>query len=346
MSDVKPYPLSFDPIFKSNVWGGRGLATSLGKALPGNGPVGESWEMVDLPEDQSVVAAGPAQGIVLDEILGHWGKDLLGSAALDGGRFPLLVKYIDACQTLSVQVHPDAEVAARLGGRPKSEAWYIMDVAPGGAIYLGLQPGVTREMMQQAMADGGVEELLIKVEVKPGDLVPVPPGTVHAIGAGVLLAEVQQPSDTTYRVYDWGRMGLDGKPRQLHLDQALDSIHFGEDPPPMVREGEMGNTGTVNMDLFQIVISRLFAGGGMFSEDLVYQGPGPVVVVGLEGEACLEVEHHEPLWCGRGDVALIPHCCRPLRVTSREEWARVMLVTFPPGAAGSRGAGGRSHRLR
>ena len=346
MLDAKPYPLCFDPIFKSNVWGGRGLATALGKSLPPDVPIGESWEMVDLPEDQSLVASGPAQGISLHEILDHWGRDLLGSAALDGGRFPLLVKYIDACQTLSVQVHPDQETADRLGGRPKSEAWYIMDVAPGGAIYLGLQPDTTRQMMQRAIEQDTVEQLLLKVDVRPGDLIPVPPGTVHAIGAGVLLAEVQQPSDTTYRVHDWGRVGLDGAPRQLHVDQALEAIHFGEEPPAILRDGEMGNTGSVNLGLFQIVISRLFAGGSMFSEDLQYEGPGPVVVVGLEGEGRIELEQHQPLTCGRGDAILLPHCCRPLRVTSAEEWARVMLVTFPASASGSRAGRGRSHRQR
>ena len=345
MFDAKPYPLTFVPIFKSSVWGGRGLATALGKALPPDIPVGESWEMVDLPGDQSVVASGPARGTSLHDILGHWDRDLLGSAALDGGRFPLLVKYIDAHQNLSVQVHPDQQVADRLGGRPKSEAWYIMDVAPGGAIYLGLQPGTTRETVERAIADNTVEELLVRLEVQPGDLVPVPPGTVHAIGAGVLLAEVQQPSDTTYRFHDWGRVGLSGKPRELHIEQALEAIHFGQDPPPMVRDGDMGNTGTVNLDLFQIVISRLFAGGGMFSEDLHYEGPGPVVVVGLEGEARVETEQHEPVACGLGDAILIPHSCRPLRVTSTDDWARVMLVTFPRGAAAPADRG-QSHRVR
>ena len=344
MFDARPYPLTFEPIFKSNVWGGRGLASALGKDLPGDGPVGESWEMVDLPHDQSLVADGPAKGSSLNEILDHWGKDLMGSAALDGGRFPLLVKYIDACQTLSVQVHPDQAVADRLGGRPKSEAWYILDVSEGGAIYLGLRPGTTRESMQEAIEADQVEELLVKVDVQPGDLVPVPPGTVHAIGAGVLLAEVQQPSDTTYRVHDWGRMGLDGVARQLHVDQALESIHFDEDPPPITRADE-GNVATADMGLFQIITSRLFSGGSMFSEALTSVGRGPVVVGGVEGEGRVEAEGHQPLQCTRGDAILIPHCCRPLKITSSEEWARVMMVTFPM-VASTRGTRGRSHRMR
>ena len=345
MSSAEPYPLKFDPIFKTNVWGGRGLASNLGKALPGHGPVGESWEMVDLPGDQSLVAAGAAKGTALHQLMSDWGPQLMGSTAVDGGRFPLLVKYLDACQTLSVQVHPDKDAAARLGGRPKSEAWYIMDVAPGGVIYHGLQPGTTRRQLRDAIDEGQVEQLLARVEVKPGDLVPVPPGTVHAIGAGVLLAEVQQPSDTTYRVYDWGRMGLSGKPRDLHVDQALEAIHFGETPPPTQTLEDGGKVATVDMGLFQIVVSRLFAGGGMFSEDLRYEGPGPVVVVGLEGHGLVEAEGHKPVACGPGDAVLLPHACRPLRVASDGEWAKVMMVSFPAGA-GERAARTRSHRMR
>ena len=336
MSSAEPYPLKFDPIFKTNVWGGRGLASNLGKALPGHGPVGESWEMVDLPGDQSLVAAGAAKGTALHQLMSDWGPQLMGSTAVDGGRFPLLVKYLDACQTLSVQVHPDKDAAARLGGRPKSEAWYIMDVAPGGVIYHGLQPGTTRRQLRDAIDEGQVEQLLARVEVKPGDLVPVPPGTVHAIGAGVLLAEVQQPSDTTYRVYDWGRMGLDGEPRQLHIEQALESIHFGQLAPPIVREGG------VDMQRFQVVFQRLFTGGETFHEDLFYEGSGPVVVVGLEGSGSVVVPgHQEPF--ERGEVVLVPHACRPMKVYARDGWARIMMVTFPAGATPARGSR-RSHR--
>ncbi len=344
MPDVRPYPICFDPIFKTSVWGGRGLASFLGKFLPVDVPVGESWEMVDLPEDQSVVAGGEARGTALHDLLDLWGKELLGSAGLDGGRFPLLVKYIDAHQNLSVQVHPDQAAADRLGGRPKSEAWYIMDVAPGGAIYVGLQDGVTAEDMRRAIADNTVEDLVLRVEVQPGDLVPVPPGTVHAIGEGVLLAEVQQPSDTTYRVYDWGRVGLSGNPRELHVDQALEAIHFGE-APPAIQTLEDGKVATVDMGLFQIVVSRLFSGGSMFSEDLQYEGPGPVVVVGLEGHGLVVAEGQKPVACEPGDAVLVPHACRPMRVASDGEYAKVMMVTFPAGA-GSRGGRGRSHRLR
>lgn len=317
MQDVKPYPLTFEPLIKTKVWGGRALQTALGKALPSEDPVGESWEMVDLPGDQSVVAAGPARGATLEDLVHSWGADLMGQAALDGGRFPLLVKYIDAAQTLSVQVHPDEELGRRLGGRSKSEAWYILEVTPGAAVYHGLVPGVGAAELERALAEGTVERLLERVEVQPGDLVPVPPGTVHAIGAGVLLAEVQQPSDTTYRVYDWGRVGLDGEPRQLHVDQALASVDFERAPPPIVRQGE------VELGYFKILLAQLAPG-----QALELDTPGPRVVVGLEGECVVAAQGHAETPCPRGVSALLPHACRPARVVAQGE-ARVMTVSFP-----------------
>ncbi len=316
LKQVDPYPLTFEPILKDKVWGGRRLV-DVNKTLPGDGPVGESWDLVDLPGDQSVVRAGPARGASLEQLIHSWGPLLMGSAGLDGGRFPLLVKYLDACQTLSVQVHPDAETAAKLGGRPKSEAWYILGVQPGGVIYRGLKQGTDREALAAALASGEVEQLLEAEQVEPGDLVPVPPGTVHAIGAGVLLAEVQQPSDTTYRVYDWGRLGLDGKPRDLHVEQALQSIHFGEAPPPIIR------TGSVPVAMFRFRLVDLTPG-----ETATIAEEGPVVVVGLYGGARLEACVFEET-CGLGDVVLLPAACRPARVAAGAGGARLLEVIFP-----------------
>ena len=216
-----------------------------------------------------------------------------------------------------MQVHPDAETAAKLGGRPKSEAWYILGVQPGGVIYRGLKQGTDREALAAALASGEVEQLLEAEQVEPGDLVPVPPGTVHAIGAGVLLAEVQQPSDTTYRVYDWGRLGLDGKPRDLHVEQALQSIHFGEAPPPIIR------TGSVPVAMFRFRLVDLTPG-----ETATIAEEGPVVVVGLYGGARLEACVFEET-CGLGDVVLLPAACRPARVAAGAGGARLLEVIFP-----------------
>ena len=317
MTTSRLYPLTFEPIYKERVWGGERLREALGKQLTGAAPVGESWELVDLSGDQSRVAAGSRAGATLHDLIQMDGEALLGPAALDGERFPLLVKYIDASQTLSVQVHPDREAAERLGGRPKSEAWYILDAEPDAVLYLGLEPGLTAESLRAALAAGEVESLVRRIPVRRGDLFPVPPGTVHAIGAGVLLAEVQQPSDTTYRVYDWGRVGLDGRPRELHVEQALQSIHFDAEPRGPVREGE------VDMHLFRIQVLSL----GDEAVDL--RGPGPAVVVGLGGDAAVEGAGHQ-VPCGLGGVVLVPHAVRgEVAVVARAGRGRVLLVTFP-----------------
>jgi mannose-6-phosphate isomerase len=313
------YPLTFDPIFKERVWGGRRLFTGLGKAPPSDSPstpIGESWELVDLPtaQDQSRVTTGAWAGRSLGELVrSEHRAELMGPVALDGGHFPLLVKYIDASQTLSVQVHPGEEAAARLGGRAKAEAWYILAAEPGATIYLGLQPGTTAAQLRAALERGAVEELVLRVPARPGDLLPVPPGTVHAIGAGVLLAEVQQPSDTTYRVYDWGRVGLDGRPRELHVAQALESIDFRAAGGP--------TTGPVEMGRFRVDV---------LEGPRELAGEGPAVLVGLAGR--LEVNHPDGVVpCGLGDVVLVPHACRPeVRLTG--EPGRALWVTFARGA--------------
>jgi mannose-6-phosphate isomerase len=314
------YPFVFKPIFKQRVWGGRRLESNLGKALPPNNPIGESWELSDLPDpDQSEVAAGSLEGVTLGQLVEQDPQGLMGPVALDQGSFPLLVKYIDASQTLSIQVHPDETAAARLGGRPKSEAWYVLDADPEAVIYLGLHPGTGPEQLRRALETGGVEELVVRVPARPGTLLPVPPGTVHAIGAGILLAEVQQPSDTTYRVYDWGRVGLDGQPRQLHVDQALQSIHYDAAPRAEGGEAELG--------LFRV---RELKGAA----DL--EGEGPAVLVGLEGTASVVVEGTAPKNVGLGDVVLVPHASRQRRAALEAEGdARTLLVTFPAGS-GSR----------
>lgn len=316
LSAVRPYPLIFSPRLKEKVWGGQRL-THLHKPIPQGMLVGESWELVDLPEDQSVVASGPASGASLGELVRAWGARLMGTARLDGGHFPLLVKYIDASQTLSVQVHPDEQAASRLGGRPKGEAWYILQADPGAVIYRGLKPGVDRRQLGRALEAGTVEELLVTVPAWPGDLIPVPSGTVHAIGGGVLLAEVQQPSDTTYRVFDWNRPGLDGKPRSLHIEEAIESIHFGDEPPPILREG------SVDVALFRFNLAVLEAG-----EEQALAPSGPVVLVGLAGVAIVEADNHEPIGCARGQVVLVPEACRPARVRTLGQ-ARFLEVLFP-----------------
>ncbi len=233
------YPLLFDPIYKEKVWGGRSLER-LGRDLPGDAstPIGESWELVDLATtsvsgggggaEHSVVRNGPLAGTRIDALLAEHTTGILGGGTADNLGFPLLIKYLDANENLSVQVHPSpAYAAAHPDAHLKSEAWYIVDRVPGAVIYKGLRPGVTADQLHdalQANTDDAVVPLLNAVPVEPGDCHYLPSGTCHALGAGVLVAEVQTPSDTTFRVYDWGRTG-----RALHIEEALACIDF-DDP--------------------------------------------------------------------------------------------------------------------
>ncbi|HOF89518.1 MAG TPA: class I mannose-6-phosphate isomerase, partial [Armatimonadota bacterium] len=218
------YPLRFTPIYKEKVWGGRRLETLLGRALPPDQPIGEAWEVSDHPHGRSVVANGPDAGTPLDALIARHGAALLGArvAAEDGARFPLLVKYLDAEKPLSVQVHPDDAYAAEHAGElGKTEMWYVLHAEPDACLIAGLRAGVTREAFADALAHGDPAALLHRLPVSAGDTLFIPAGRIHAILPGLLLLEIQQNSDTTYRLYDWGRVGLDGTPRALHADEAM-----------------------------------------------------------------------------------------------------------------------------
>jgi len=229
---VKPYPLLFQPILKEKVWGGRNLA-GLGKTLPAGTPIGESWELADLPESvpdgRSKIINGPLAGVRLRQAIAEHGPAIMGGATLtDEGGFPLLVKFLDACDNLSVQVHPDeAYVRNHPEAFLKSEAWIIVKARADAVIYKGVKPDVTPEQFARHVEDGTVVDDLVAITVAPGDCHYLPSGTCHALGAGIVVAEIQSPSDTTFRVYDWGRTG-----RALHPEQALQCITFGEPQRP------------------------------------------------------------------------------------------------------------------
>ena len=219
------YPLAFEPVFKDYIWGGRNLETKLGRALP-PGTVAESWEVAAHPNGQTKVAAGPLSGYTLAALQARLGERLLGQAA-DTANFPLLIKLLDANRWLSVQVHPDDAYAREHAGElGKTELWIILHAEPGAEVIYGLKDGVTREQFAQAAANGAIEHMLHRVSIRSGDAVYVPAGTVHALGPGAIVAEIQQNSDTTYRLYDWGRSGADGQSRPLHVQQALDVIDW------------------------------------------------------------------------------------------------------------------------
>ena len=229
------YPFVFEPIFKDRIWGGRELERLYGKNIPAGKPTGESWEISDRPGDISVIANGPLVGKTLRWLMEHHAAELLGDAKPAAeGRFPLLCKILDAREKLSLQVHPPAAKAKELDGEPKTEMWYIADAAPDATLYVGLKRGVTRAEFEQKIADGTVADCFHRIPVKAGDVMYLPSGRVHAIGAGLVIFEIQQNSDTTYRVFDWNRVGLDGKPRELHVAQSLASIDFNDFEPKLV----------------------------------------------------------------------------------------------------------------
>jgi mannose-6-phosphate isomerase len=228
------YPLIFQPIFKERVWGGRRLAQLYDKPLPPGVPIGESWEISDRFGDASIVANGPLAGKALSWLMARHSVELLGRPGSPDERFPLLVKILDARDTLSLQVHPPAAKAAELGGEPKTEMWYVADAAPGAALYAGLKRGVTRADFERKLEAGTVAECFHRLDVHAGDAMFLPSGRVHALGGGLVVFEIQQNSDTTYRVFDWNRLGLEGKPRELHVPQSLASIDFNDFEPALV----------------------------------------------------------------------------------------------------------------
>lgn len=235
------YPLRFAPLFRRYLWGGRRLETFLGKRLPPGGDYAESWEVVDRQADQSVVAGGRYSGTSLGELIERFPDEVLGVAYLAAQsrrdsagrpRFPLLLKFLDAQRDLSVQVHPDDACAARLDPPDlgKTEAWVILHAEPGACLYAGLKRGFDRAALEREVRRGTTPLCLQRFEPRAGDCFFIPAGTVHALGAGLVVAEIQQASDTTYRLFDWNRVGADGRPRPLHLEAALDAIDYAAAP--------------------------------------------------------------------------------------------------------------------
>ena len=220
--------LKFAPIYKETVWGGRRIAEL--KGIPPSGDhIGESWEISGVSGSESVVSEGRYAGLVLGSLCSLLKDRLLGRHVLasTGEEFPLLIKFIDANADLSVQVHPDDALAAkRHSCRGKTEMWYVLGAEPGASLLSGLSKPIDRERYGQMVADGSIMDCLTRYYVKPGDVFFLPAGRIHAIGAGCLIAEIQQTSDITYRIYDYGRLGLDGKPRQLHTGEAIDAIDY------------------------------------------------------------------------------------------------------------------------
>jgi len=240
--DYDLYPLLLTPVYKDYIWGGTRIPERYGRDVTLD-ICAESWEVADRPEGMSVVANGSLSGTLLSELVAAMGNTLIGTAA-PPGPFPLLIKIIDARQTLSVQVHPNDGNAAACGGEAKTEMWYVLDAAPGAKIFAGIREGVDEEQLLAAIDGQELENILPAIPAVPGEAVFIPGGTLHAIGAGCLLLEIQQNSNTTYRVYDWGRVGHDGKPRELHVEKALQVIDWNGPPPLPIAPRQAGAPAT------------------------------------------------------------------------------------------------------
>jgi mannose-6-phosphate isomerase len=324
------YPFTFQPIFKERVWGGREIERLYDKKLPVGAPIGESWEISDRPGDASVIANGPLAGKDLRWLMENHATELLGQAKpATGNRFPLLCKILDAREKLSLQVHPPAGSAGILpagparsrqdgsapGVEPKTEAWFIADAAPGAELYVGLKRGVTRAAFEQKIRDGSVAECFHRLPVKKGDAMFLPSGRVHAIGAGLVIFEIQQNSDTTYRVFDWNRMGLDGKPRELHVAESLASIDFNDFEPGLV-ESKFRDA--------PIYKSRRLTGDPLFlvtelkdltAEFKVEGSQKPVILTVVEGEASITDSASKISFDLKpGLFCLIPACLKAVEI--------------------------------
>ncbi len=317
--------LRFQPLYQERVWGGRALESALGRTLPSGTPIGESWEIVDRTEAQSIVEGGPWNGQSLRSVLAKHTAEIMGPAWAAGKPFPILVKWLDCRERLSLQVHPPAAVAGELKGEPKTENWYIAHSVPGAELIVGLKRGVTRAQFEAAITDNTLEACVHHFNVAAGDSILVHSGQVHAIDAGNLILEIQQNSDTTYRVYDWGRAGLDGLPRQLHIKQSLRSIDWTDFEPVPVRAAP--TSGTI-ADCAEFSIRRIVLGAGERVHLRAGEQPrllsvvsGTVRVTG-EGNGGTRSPHGHKL--ARGDNALAPFAGA---FTLAAETTTILLVT-------------------
>jgi mannose-6-phosphate isomerase len=307
-------PLTFEAIFMERMWGGRRLDSVFGKKLPPNTRIGESWEIVDRLEAQSVVANRLLKGKTLHELWTQNRHDIFGDVP-ETPRFPLLIKLLDAQERLSLQVHPPEEVAAKLGGEPKTEFWYVGAADPGAELFLGFRELITREQFKRVLDKGTVEDWVQKIRVKAGDAMFLPGGRLHAVGGGNLLVEIQQNSDTTYRVFDWNRVDATGKARQLHVDQALQCIDFTDVGPHLI---EPNSEVLIKHELFEIQKWNLDS-----SREIAPLGQFAIVCCLTGSLRCASVD------LVPGEFFLIPARLQDRRVGPLKKATSLLRVTIP-----------------
>lgn len=328
------YPILFQPIFKERIWGGRQLETFYQKQLPAGVPIGESWEISDRPGDVSVIANGAFAGKTLRWLLEEHAVGVYGQMAAQPKVFPLLVKILDAQQDLSLQVHPPSSKAAAMGGEPKTEMWYFTRTTQEAKLYVGLRHGVTRGEFEQRIGDGSVAECFHRIPVHDGDSMFLPSGRVHALGAGSVLFEIQQNSDTTYRVFDWNRVDASGKARELHVAQSLESIDFADFEPGLVasewmKSGPAKLRSLVDDPLFTVRVWDLPADEvvafPMIGFQIIGLVSGELVVKGNEVSVTLKP----------GQFALLPAALRVVEVKASKD-ARFLQVSAGRGSSAAK----------
>lgn len=323
------YPLTFQPIFKERIWGGRNLATLYAKTLPPGERIGESWEISDRPGDESVIASGPLQGKTLHWLMEHHAAELLGPGGTVPPRFPLLIKIIDAQETLSLQVHPPAAMAAQMNGEPKTEMWYVAQAGAGAEFFAGLKKGVSRADFESKLSQQTVAECFHRIPVKPGDAMFLPSGRVHALGARTVIFEIQQNSDTTYRVFDWNRLDAKGNGRELHVRQSLASIDFGDVEPSLLpRQTGPGHPGTirplVKNELFEVSLRQMADG------EALKLANGRMEIIGITDGALRIETGPDEIYLAAGQFCLIPAQCPSSLARARGPVS--FLQIYGPGA--------------
>jgi len=307
-------PLAFEPIFMERVWGGRRLESEFAKKLPPQKLIGESWEIVDRPEAQSIIASGPLKGKTLNDLWMQHRQEIFGKIA-DAPRFPLLIKLLDAREKLSLQVHPPEKIAPELGGEPKSEFWYVAATNPSSELLLGFRKPLTRDQFENALRNGTAADHVHKIRGKPGDAVFLPAGRFHAVGAGNLLIEIQQNSDTTYRVFDWNRVDDQRRPRQLHIEQALECIDFNDVRPKIVEpQGEL----LVRHELFEVEKWNLDQ-----PREVARLGQFAIVCCLTGSLRCADVA------IGRGEFMLLPAQLQDRQLKPLDTETSLLRVTIP-----------------
>lgn len=331
MTSLPPlYPLLFSPIYKDYIWGGDRIVRCYHRPVP-PGVYAESWEISDRSEDMSLVTNGPLAGQAFHDLVRDYGGNLVGTLC-PGNRFPFLMKILDARDRLSVQVHPDDTSAKAVQGEPKTEMWYVLDADPGAMVFAGVKPGIQAALFRQAIEKGTVADMLNSIPVLQGDIIYIPGGRIHSIGAGCLLLEIQQNSDTTFRVFDWNRVGHDGKPRELHVDRAMQVIRWHDDEPvrlpaPAHLLNDVPSNGAVYERLTspyfwieQMVVSKSLkrhTTGRSFH--ILFIETGTVQVKG----------RHHSVDVESGMTLLIPAAMGEYDIISRETPARVIQISLP-----------------